>query len=503
MQEEIKALAKNKTWDVVQLPQNKKPVGCRWIYKIKYNSNGSIERYKARLVAKGYTQTYGIDYKETFALVAKMNTIRVLLSVVVNLDWKLYQMDVKNIFLQGTLEDEVYMNLPPGHPKENDKNLACKLNKSIYGLKQSLREWYAKLRSALVSFKFKVSNSDHSMFFKHNTQSTIIVLIYVDDIIITGNDTNEIYNVKKFLQRKFDIKDLRKLKYFLDIEIAYSNKGLFLSQRKCVLDLLQETGKSGCKPINTPSEPNLKLGPNDGDPLTDVSQFQRLVGKLIYFTVTRPDITFAVNVVRQFMHAPRTTHMNAVVRILKYLKGSPGRGVRMQKNRHVRITAYSDADWAGSSDRRTTTGYCTFVGGNLVTWRSKKQSVVARSSAEAEYRAMASTTIEAIWLKQLMQDIGVKCDYPIPMFCDSQAARHIVNNPVFHERTKHIEIDYHFIREKITSKEIETPYILSQNQLADIFTKSLIRSQCQNLLFKLGSFDIYEPNLRGSVEENN
>jgi hypothetical protein len=200
------------------------------------------------------------------------------------------------------------------------------------------------------------------------------------------------------------------------------------------------------------------------------------------------------------MHAPRTTHMDAVVRILRYLKGSPGR-VRMQKNKHVNIMAYSDADWAGSNDRKSTTGYYTFIGGNLVTWRSKKQSVVARSSAEAEYRAMAATTSEVIWLKQLVKDLGIDCNYPIPMFCDNQVARHIANNPVFHERTKHIEIDCHYIREKIQSKEIKTPYIPSQNQLADIFTKSLTKFQFQNILSNLGSFNIYEPNLRGSVKD--
>jgi Reverse transcriptase (RNA-dependent DNA polymerase) len=393
------------------------------------------------------------------------------------------------------------MNLPPGHPHEHDKTLVCKLNKSIYGLKQSPRAWYAKLSSALIQFGFQVSNADHSMFVKRNMNCTIVVLIYVDDIIITGNDINATQDVKQYLQKKFDIKDLGKLKYFLGIEIAHSKKGLFLSQRKYVLDLLQETGKLGCKPVDTPIESNIKLGSNDGEALTDISQFQRLVGKLIYLTVTRPDITFAVNVVSQFMHAPRTTHMDAVVRILRYLKGSPGRGVRMQKNKHVNIMAYSDADWAGSNDRKSTTGYCTFIGGNLVTWRSKKQSVVARSSAEAEYRAMAATTSEVIWLKQLVKDLGIDCNYPIPMFCDNQAARHIANNPVFHERTKHIEIDCHYIREKIQSKEIETPYIPSQNQLADIFTKSLTKFQFQNILSNLGSFNIYEPNLRGSVKD--
>jgi hypothetical protein len=308
--------------------------------------------------------------------------------------------------------------------------------------------------------------------------------------------------VKNYLKNEFDIKDLGKLKYFLGIEIAYSKeKGLFLSQRKYVLDLLNETGKLGAKPANTPMEPNKKLYLDEGELLKDIGQYQRLVGKLIYLTVTRPDISFAVSLVSQFMHAPRTTHLEAVDRILRYLKKSPGQGISMRKNTTNTIVGYSDADWAGSYDRKSTTGYCTFVGGNLVTWKSKKQNVVARSSAEAEYRAMASTASELIWIKQLLEDMKITYSEPIQMYCDNQAARHIASNPVFHERTKHIEVDCHFIREKVQAGIIETPFVRSQEQIADILTKALDRGPFEKLLVKLGSIDIFEPNLRGSVED--
>jgi len=226
-----------------------------------------------------------------------------------------------------------------------------------------------------------------------------------------------------------------------------------------------------------------------------------LVGKLIYLIVTRPDIAYAVGTVSQFMHAPRTTHLDAVNRIIRYLKGSPGQGIWMKKNNTNNILAYSDADWAGSFDRKSTTGYCTFVGGNLITWKSKKQNVIARSSAEAEYRAMASTASELVWLKQLLRDMKVSWEGPMQMYCDNQAARHIASNPVFHERTKHIEVDCHFIREKVQAGEIETPFVRSQEQLADIFTKALGKGCFQNILCKLNSFNLFESNLRGSVEE--
>jgi Reverse transcriptase (RNA-dependent DNA polymerase) len=303
-------------------------------------------------------------------------------------------MDVKNAFLQGNLEEEVYMTLPPCHKNTSDPSLVCKLRKTIYGLKQSPRVWYAKLNSFLLKNNFVKSTADYSMFINHSGKSTTVILVYVDDIIIIGNDNDEIKKVKQLLKNEFDIKDLGTLSYFLRIEIAHSSKGLFLSQRKYVLDLLKETDKLGAKPTGTPIETNIKLGLEDGEPLPDIGQYQRLIGKLIYLTVTRPDIVFAVSIVSQFMHAPRTSHLSTIDIILRYLKGTPGQGIWMKKNVTNNVVGYSDADWARSCDRKSTTGFCTFVGGNLVTWKSKKQNVVARSSAEAEYRAMASTASE-------------------------------------------------------------------------------------------------------------
>jgi Reverse transcriptase (RNA-dependent DNA polymerase) len=339
------------------------------------------------------------------------------------------------------------------------------------------------------------------LFTKHNSNGTTIVLVYVDDLIITGDNQVEINCVKDDLKQKFDIKDLGKLKYFLGIEVAHSLKGLFISQRKYVLYLLKETGKLGCKPVSTPIDSNVKLNTEDGEPLKDIHYFQRLVGKLIYLTVTRPDMSFAVSQISKFMHSPRTPHLDAVNRILRYLKGTPGKGIWMKRNNTNVICGYSDADWAGSFDRKSTTGFCTFVGGNLVTWKSKKQNVVARSSAEAEYRAMASTASELTWIKQVLADLNIKVEEPMKMFCDNQSARHIATNPVFHERTKHIEVDCHFVREKIQSKEIETPFVKSEDQLADILTKGLNVKAFENISCKLGLYNLYNPSLRGSVKK--
>ena len=197
------------------------------------------------------------------------------------------------------------------------------------------------------------------------------------------------------------------------------------------------------------------------------------------------------------MHSPRTPHLEAINKILRYLKGNPGMGIWMKNNNSNTICGYSDADWAGSFDRKSTTGFCTFVGGNLVTWKSKKQNVVARSSAEAEYRAIASTASELIWIKQLLKDMGITSDQPMKMYCDNNSARHIALNPVFHERTKHIEVDCHFIREKVQAKEIETPFVRSEYQLADVFTKGLDPKPFGRITSNLGLLDIYNPSLRG------
>ncbi|KAM2022235.1 hypothetical protein ACFX16_044164 [Malus domestica] len=387
MHEELKALDENETWSVVDLPKGKKAIGSRWIYKTKFNSNGTIERHKTRLVARGFTQTYGIDYKETFAPVAKMNIVRVLLSVVVNHEWPLFQMDVKNAFLHGDLEEEVYMKLPPGHPREDEPNKVCKLHKAIYGLKQSPRAWHSKLSSILQVAGFKRSHADFSLFVRSGVLGKLVVLIYVDDLIIMRDNVNEINALKCSLHQQFAIKDLGVLKYFLGIEMATSSKGLFLNSRKYVVNLLDEAHMLECKPARTPLVSKLQLDAK-GEPFSNPGVYQRMVGKLIYLKITRPDIAYLVSLVSQFMHYPTSVHWKIVKIILRYLKGSVGRGILMKKNGSNHIMAYTDADWAGNSlDRKSTTSFCTFVGGNLVTWKSKKQTVVARSSAEAEYRA--------------------------------------------------------------------------------------------------------------------
>ncbi|RVW63341.1 Retrovirus-related Pol polyprotein from transposon RE1 [Vitis vinifera] len=438
-------------------------------------------QYKMRLMhlrrmGRGLSQIcrLGRGRGETFAPVAKLNTIRILLSLAVNQDWCLQQLDIKNAFLNGDLEEEVYMEIPPG-----------------------FEEVWQRIRftKAVLKLGYKQGQADHTLFVKKSHAGKMAILIvYVDDIILSGNDMEELQNLKKYLSEEFEVKDLGNLKYFLGMEVARSRKGIVVSQRKYILDLLKETGMLGCKPIDTPMDSQKKLGIEKESTPVDRGRYQRLVGRLIYLSHTRPDIGFAVSAVSQFMHSPTEEHMEAVYRILRYLKMTPGKGLFFRKTENRDTEVYSDADWAGNIiDRRSTSGYCSFVWGNLVTWRSKKQSVVARSSAEAEYRALAQGICEGIWIKRVLSELGQTSSSPILMMCDNQAAISIAKNPVHHDRTKHVEIDRHFITEKVTSETVKLNYVPTKHQTADILTKALPRPNFEDLTCKLGLYDIYSP----------
>ncbi|KAL6315575.1 hypothetical protein AAG906_000880 [Vitis piasezkii] len=379
MLEEIRALEDNHTWKLVDLPQGKKVVGCK-------------------LVARGYAQTYGVDYSDTFSPVAKLTSVRLFISI-------------------------------------GEYRKVCCLEKALYGLKQSPRAWFGKFSKKIQAFGMNKSKKDHSVFYKKSAAGIILLVVYVDDIVITRNDHIGISNLKAFMHSKFHTKDLGELKYFLGIEVSRSKKWMFLSQRKYVLDPLEETGKIEAKPCTISMVPNVQL------------MYRRVVGKLNYLTVTRPDIAYAK---------------------------APGLVILYSSQGHTRIECFSYMDYAGSKfDRRSTTGYYVLFGGNLVAWKSKKQSVVSRLSAESEYKVMAQATCEIIWIHQLLCEVGMKCTMPTKLWCDNQAALHIVANPVYHERTKHIEVDCHFIREKIEENLISTGYVKTGEQLGDIFTKAL------------------------------
>lgn len=400
----------------MQLPDNKKAIGCKWVYSVKLKSDGSLERLKARLVAKGYAQTYGVDYSETFSPVAKMTSIRIFISLAAQNSWVLHQLDIKNAFLHGDLVEEVYMEQPPGFVAQGEYGKVCKLKKSLYGLKQSPRAWFGKFSQAIEKFGMKQSKSDNSVFYRNEKGILILLIVYVDDIIITGNDRRGISSLKTFIHSQFHTKELGELNYFLGIEVIRENGKICLSQRKYTLDLLKETGKLGAKPCNTPILVNTVLT-KEGELFEDPEKYRRLVGKLNYLVVTRPDIAYSVSMVSQFMTSHTVDHWNSLNQILCYLKNTVGQCIEYTNQGHNKIEAFADADWAGSKvDRRSTTGFCVLMGGNLISWKSKKQNVVSRSSAESKYRSMANTVCELMWIKHLMDEIGLKCELPMRLW---------------------------------------------------------------------------------------
>lgn len=493
MQQEIQALEDNGTWTLEPLPSGKHALGSQWVYRIKYHSDGRIERLKSRLVVFGNHQQAGIDYTETFAPIAKMTTVWAFLAIPASKNWELHQMDVHNAFLHGDLDEEVYMKLPPDFARF-DPNLVCRLRKSLYGLKQAPRCWFAKLITALKGYGFLQSYSDYSLFTFTRGTVQINVLVYVDDLIISGNDSAALTLFKAYLSDCFKMKDLGTLKYFLGIEVARSSSGLFLCQRKYTLDIISEVGLLCAKPCGSPMEQNHRLAHDEGPLFEDPERYRRLVGRLIYLVVTRPDLAYSVHILSQFLQAPHVAHWEAVVRIVRYLKGTPGQGVLLRADSNLSLQGWCDSDWAACPImRRSMSGWLVFLGGSPISWKTKKQHTVSLSSAEAEYRSMKAITCELKWLKGLLLSLGIQHPQAIALFCDSQSAIHIANNPVFHERTKHIEVDCHFVRDAIKDGLIAPSYVRTSTQLADIFTKALGKSQFDFLMSKLGIFAPHAP----------
>ncbi|XP_051142787.1 uncharacterized mitochondrial protein AtMg00810-like [Andrographis paniculata] len=375
------------------------------------------------------------------------------------------------------------MSPPPGFPTSSK---VCKLRRALYGLKQAPRAWFSKFSSALLQLGFTSSDHDSALFLRRGSAGITILLLYVDDMIITGDDASGISELQAHLNRHFEMKSLGPLRYFLGLEISDTSDGYYLSQAKYASDLLSIAGLTDSKTAPTPLDSDCRLTPMDGVPLDDPTLYRQLVGSLIYLTVTRPDIAYAVHIVSQFMSAPRTTHHSAVLRILRYVKGTLLHGLHYSARSSLVLTGYSDADWAGDpSDRRSTTGFCFFLGDSLISWRSKKQTVVSRSSAESEYRALADTAAELLWLRWLLADLGVPQPSATIIHCDSQSAMKISTNDVFHERTKHIEIDCHLVRHHVAHGSISLSPISSADQTADGFTKPHLPGRFQSFLNKL------------------
>lgn len=487
MNEEMHALVKNETWDLVPKPKDVKPVSCKWVYKLKKKADGSIDRYKARLVARGFSQVYGEDYEETFSPVAKMTSVRVVISLAASLGWKLCQLDVKNAFLYGEIDKEIYMEQPLGYISPTHPDYVCKLKKALYGLKQAPRAWYGKIAEYLQFCGYLASDSDSSLFVKKQGTLHMIVLLYVDDMIITGNNEQEVAKLRAELSIRFEMKDLGELSHFLGLEVKYVKDGIFLSQESYARKLVDRFGINTSKHCSTPLEPNIKIRRDEGKLLPDPRPYRALVGSLIYLTITRPDISFSVGLVSRYMQEPRKPQLETAKRILKYVNSTYDMGLLYKKGADFSLLGFTDADLGGDlDDRRSTSGYVFSCGSACVSWCSKKQDSVSLSTTEAEYKASTLAAQECTWLRRLVGDVFSPIHKPTKLLGDNQSAIKLATNPVCHARTKHIEIAHHFIREKVLDGTIEALEVRSNDNVADIFTKSLSKGPFEDLRGELG-----------------
>jgi hypothetical protein len=503
MTKEFDALIQQGTWELVPKPQATNLIGCKWVYRIKRKSNGDIDRYKARLVAKGFHQRPGLDYTQTFSPVVKPTTIRLVLSLALQHNWPLRQLDVNNAFLHGSLSEEVYMQQPPGFIHPEKPHHVCRLRKSIYGLKQAPRAWFQTLQKFLSDYGFVNSTSDSSLFILRTTETVLYILVYVDDIIITGNSSVKVNECVAALAHTFSIKDLGNLHYFLGVEVIQTTAGLFLSQHKYIGDLLERTKMQDAKPVLTPMSTSTPLCKDDGSPSTDTTFYRSTIGSLQYLSLTRPDIAFTVNKLAQFMQRPTERHLTALKRLLRYLKGTIFHGLLLQKSKSSSLIAYSDADWAGNKDDFTSTSaHLVYYGSNLISWKSSKQRAVARSSTEAEYRALANSAAEISWIYSLLTELGVHISQPPLLLCDNLGATYLTHNPVYHSRMKHISIDIHFVRDLVQQGKLKVQHVCTVDQLTDCLTKPLSKTRHQLLRNKIGVTD-GTPILRGRVRPTN
>lgn len=486
MDKELSALEANDTWVLTSLPACHKAISSIWVYKIKHKPNGSIDRYKARLVIRGFSQQLGIDYKHTFSPVAKQATVRLVIALAASYKWHLKQLDVNNAFLHGFLDEEIYMLPPLGYTKAS-LGQVCKLTKSLYGLKQASRQWNIELTKFLLSLGFLQSPNDHSLFIYKTDSVYTVAIIYVDDILLTGPHLDHITYVKDSLHDKFSIKDLGDATYFLGMELQRTSTGIHINQRKYSLNLLKDFDVSNIKVTHSPLPQGLKLQFIPVDVLPEPSVYRKLIGRLLYLSLTRPDLSFGIQHLSQFVANLGTFHMTAALHILKYLAQTSSYGLFYPHQQNTSLIAFTDADWTNClHTRKSISGFCIFLGHALFSWKSKKQATVSRSSTESEYRNMASTTAELHWLSYLLRDFHFPVRLPLKLFCDNKSAQLLAANPCFHDRSKHFDVDFHFTRDQVQKGFLQTAHLPSSAQLVDLFTKSLLPKLHSSISSKLG-----------------
>ncbi|GJW84324.1 retrovirus-related pol polyprotein from transposon TNT 1-94 [Tanacetum coccineum] len=489
MQEELNQFVANDIWELVPQPRNMTIIGTKWVFRNKLDENGVVSRNKARLVAQGYNQQEGIDYDETYAPVARLESIRILLAYACALDFKLFQMDVKSAFLNGFINEEVYVAQPPGFINFEKPDHVYKLKKALYGLKQAPKAWYDKLKAFLIKHEYKMGMVDNTLFTKKKSSNLIIVQIYVDDIIFGLTCQDMCDEFAKIMHDEFEMSMMGELNFFLGLQIKQMEDGIFFNQSKYIKEMLKKFGLEDSKPMKTPMSSDTKLTKDEECESVDSTKYRGMIGSLLYLTASRPDIMFSVCLCARFQEAPKTSHLEAVKRIFRYIKGTTHLGLWYPKGTDIETIVYADSDHAGDYvDRKSTSGICTFVGCCLTSWFLKKQTALAISTTEAEYISAEKACQQALWMKQALIDYDVQLD-DVPIMCDNKGAIDLSKNPVQHSRTKHIKIRHHFLCDNVQKGHISIKKVPSVDNIADILTKPLKRESFNYLRLGLGMME--------------
>ena len=482
MEEELALMAKYEVWEVVDEPDGTNVIGSRWVFRIKRDSNGKILKYRARLVAQGFTQMYGVNFKDTFAPVARLSSIRAVIALAASEDWELHQMDVKSAYLNSPIDTIVYMHLPPGYKQKG--KVAC-VKRGIYGLRQSGNLWHKTLTSAFDDLRLTRSAVDHGVFYSHDDKGTTIVCSSTDDFAIAATPIARMIKFKADLGNHFEMSDLGELAWILGIRVERDRaaRTISLSQAAYIDSLVKRFQLVDAPPLSTPIDPNALLTksqspstPRQFDDMRNVP-YREAVGSLMYAAVgTRPDITFTVTALSQYLQNPGRPHWEQAKRAVRYLKGT--RDWKLTFGPTGGVEGFTDANWGNDvDDRHSICGYVFTLNGGAISWSSKKQSVVALSSTEAEYIGITHAAKEATWVRHLLSELYSPrvLDYPINVHCDNRSAIELVKNTTFHSRTKHIAIRYHYIREAFNDGILSLTHRGTDDMPADMFTKALIR----------------------------
>jgi hypothetical protein len=492
IEEELNSLISMNTWQSAQLPSGRTAIPCKWVFKRKLNADGSVERHKARLVLKGFRQRPGVDFDAVFAPVVRMSTVRLFFTVVASQDLECHQIDIKNAFVQGDLDQEIYMQQPPGF--EDNTGSVLQLNKSLYGLKQAPRVWHQTLTAHLFEIGCVQSQSDGALFTHHSSDggSPVYLLLYVDDIQIASAQLSRVTALKKLLLSKFSGRDLGETEFFLQMSVQRirSTRLIVLRQQRHIDKLADVAGVSDAWPLQVPMMPAVYRD-KEGAPVTDtvaITQYKSLLGALMHISnFTRPDVAFAVSYLARFVNALTTDKFARVLDVIKYLNGTSSYGLYLGgRAEHCPIYAYCDADWAACpKTRRSMTGFVVKCGLGSIAWKAARQATVSRSTTESEYIAAGEIAKELQYVHQLAPQFGLVPGC-IPVGCDNNAAMSLVEDPISAARTKHIDIIYHHVRQRVQMQQMKYCGVPTRENCADVFTKPLAASLFQEHRCSLG-----------------